>query len=116
MHTLTCAVCHDCSMFLTTGITQHPRNDTLCEGSTALLNCTIFDNTTGNTANSTGWFRDGNPPVLLSSNMISNTRNGNVVTSVLTIENVDNGNGYFCLPAFGITSYVGVISVAGMYI
>ena len=109
-------MCHECSIFLTTGITKHPRNDTLCEGSTALLSCTVFDNSTSNTADSTVWFRNGNPSVLVSSNMINNTHNGNVVTSVLTIENVSNGGGYFCLPAFGITSYVGAISVAGTYI
>ena len=48
--------------------------------------------------------------------MISNTRDGDVVTSVLTIESVslnDNGNGYFCVPSFPIASYIGVISVAG---
>ena len=50
--------------------------------------------------------------------MISNTRDGDVVTSVLTIESVslnDNGNGYFCLPSARIESYVGIISVAGEY-
>ena len=83
-----------------------------------MLSCVVFDNDTNSAANNTGWFRVANPPVSISSNMINNTRNGDVVTSVLTIENVslnDNGTGYFCSPSFGIRSYVGVISViAGM--
>ena len=98
-------------------IGQHPRNDTFCAGSTALLSCTVYDNTTNNGANNTGWFREDNPPVLISSNMINNTRNGDVVTSVLTIDNVslnDNGTEYFCSPSFGIRSYIGAILVAGM--
>ena len=48
--------------------------------------------------------------------MTSNTHDGDVVTSLLTVESVslnDNGNGYFCLPSFGIISDVAVISVAG---
>ena len=80
-----------------------------------MLSCVVFDNSTSSAANSTGWFRDVNPnPVAVPSNMISNTRNGDVVTSVLTIEDVtlnDNGTEYFCSPSFGIRSYVGVISV-----
>ena len=52
----------------------------------------------------------------VSDNMISNARDSDVLTSVLTIESVslnDNGNGYFCSPSFGIGSDVGVISVVG---
>ena len=82
-----------------------------------MLSCVVFDNSTINAANSTQWFFNGNPPTALSSTIIANTRDGDVVTSVLTIESVslnDNGNGYFCLPAFGVgNSYIGVISVAG---
>ena len=81
-----------------------------------MLSCTVYDNSTNNGADSTGWFREDNPPVLISSNMINNTRNGDVVTSVLTIDNVslnDNGAEYFCFPAFGIRSYIGAILIAG---
>ena len=62
------------------------------------------------------WFTNGNPPVSVPVNMINNTRDGDVVTSILTIENVslnDNGTGYFCFPTVGVMSNVGVISVAG---
>ena len=85
-----------------------------------MLSCVVFDNSTNDVADNTGWFRDDNPPVGVPSNMINNTRNGDVVISVLTIENVslnDDGTGYFCFPSFAIRSYVGVISVmAGMCI
>ena len=97
------------------GIIQHPANDTFCEGTNAVLSCVVFDNSTNNAADTTTWFT-GNPPTALSSNMINNTRDGDVVTSVLTIENVslnDNGNGYFCFPTSRVESNVGVISVAG---
>ena len=82
------------------------------------MSCVIFDNSTNNAADYTGWFIITNPPIAVSSNMISNTRDANMVTSVLTIVNVslnDNGNGYLCVPSFSIISYVGVISVAGEY-
>ena len=83
-----------------------------------MLSCTVFDNSTSNAADHTGWFRDGNPPVLVSTNMINNTRNGNVVTSVLTVESVslsDISSGYFCSPTYDIGSYAGLILVAGEY-
>ena len=105
--------------FILLGITQHPANVTLCQGSNAILSCAIFNNGAVNAADTTSWFRDGNISVRVPDNMISNTRDGDVVTSVLTIENVslnDNGNGYFCAPAFGIGSDIGVISVAGKYL
>ena len=82
------------------------------------MSCVIFDNSTYNAADTTNWFIDDNLPALVPSNMINNTRDGDVVTSVLTIENVslnDNGNGYFCFPTFVVISNVGVISVAGKY-
>ena len=82
------------------------------------MSCVVFDNSSYNAANTTGWFTNDNPPALLPSNMINNTRDGDVVTSVLTIESVslnDNGDGYFCSPVFGIGSDVGVISVVGEY-
>ena len=80
------------------------------------MSCVIFDNSTNNVADTTSWFTNDNPPAAVSSNMINNTRDSDVVISVLTIENVslnDNGNGYFCVPSFPIASDVGVISVAG---
>ena len=80
------------------------------------MSCVVFDNSTNNAANTTGWFTDNPSAAAVSSNMINNTRDGDVVTSVLTIENVslnDNGNGYYCFPSFLIVSNVGVISVAG---
>ena len=97
-------------------VTQHPGNDTYCEGSNAVLSCVIFDNSTNNAADATTWLIDDNPPVRVPDNMINSTRDGDVVTSVLTIESVtlnDNGTGYFCAPLFNIASYVGVVSVAG---
>ena len=50
--------------------------------------------------------------------MIHNTRDGDVVTSVLTIESVslnDNRSAYFCEPVGDRESYIGVISVAGKH-
>ena len=86
-----------------------------------MLSCTVYDNTTNNAADNTGWFRysGDNPPVGIPSTMINNTRNGDVVTSVLTIGNVslsDNGTEYFCQPTFGIISYMGTVLVAGTYV
>ena len=81
-----------------------------------MLGCVVYGSSINNGADTTGWFTNDNSPAAVPSNMISNTRDGYVVTSVLTIENVslnDNGTGYFCFPSFGITSNVGVISVAG---
>ena len=81
-----------------------------------MLSCILFDNSTNNAADTTKWFINGNPPAALSSTIVANTRDGDVVTSVLTIESVslnDNGNEYFCFPTPGIESYVGVVSVAG---
>ena len=104
-------ICHN----LYVGVTQHPPNNTFCEGSNAVLSCVVFDNSTSSAANTTRWFRDANPnPAPVSFNMINNTRNGNVVTSVLTIEDVtlsNNSTGYFCSPSLDIRSNVGVISV-----
>ena len=84
-----------------------------------MLSCTVYDNSTSSAADSTGWFREDDPPVGISSTMINNTRNGEVVTSVLTIDNVsfnDNGTEYFCFPSHGIDSYIGAILVAGTYV
>ena len=60
------------------------------------MGCVIFDNSTSNAADVTSWFTNDNPPVE-------------------SVSLNDNGNEYFCLPAFGIRSNVGVISVAGIY-
>jgi len=51
--------------------------------------------------------------------MIENTRDDNVVTSILTIESVlssDNGTEYFCFATFIDRSFNGIISVAGDYV
>ena len=101
------------------GIMEHPVNAIYCKGSTAVLNCTVFDNSTNNAADLTGWFNNSVPPIAVQTSMISNTRNGDdMVTSVVTIRNVslnDNNTGYFCVPSHRIVSYVGIISVAGNY-
>ena len=73
-------------IFLT--VIQHPANDTFCEGSNAVLICVIFDDSTNDAANTTSWFTNGDTPAAVSDAMISNSRVDNVVTSVLTIENV----------------------------
>ena len=102
--------------FLT--VIQHPANDTFCEGSNAVLSCVIFDNSANDAANNTGWFTNGDTPAAIPHTMISNSRVDNVVTSILTIENVslnDNGIGYLCNPSLRIESYAGVISVAGIH-
>ena len=109
----------NCILICYIGITQHPTNDTYCEGSNAVLSCVVFDYSTNDDADTTGWFTNDDLPAALSSSMISNSHDDDVVTSVLTIiESVslnDNGTGYFCSPLFGIRSYVGLISVAGEY-
>ena len=107
---------HIFNIFVVHSIVQHPTNTKVCEGTNAVLSCVIFDNSTNNAADTTHWFTDDNPPVRVPDNMISNARDGDVVTSVLTIESVslnDDGDGYFCSPSFPIVSNVGVISVAG---
>ena len=83
-----------------------------------MLSCVVFDNNTLIPADSTSWFKDGDVAIRLPDSMINNTRVGDVVTSVLTIENVslnDNGTRYYCEPAGNIDSYIGVISIAGEY-
>ena len=95
--------------------TQQPRNVTVCEGSNAVLSCVVFDGSPNNAADNTVWAL-ANPLTTLPSDIVNNTRDGDVVTSVLTIEDVslnDNGNGYLCVPALDDISDVGVISVAG---
>ena len=98
---------------------EHPVNATYCKGSVVVLNCIVFDNSTNNAADLTGWFNNSVLPIAVQTSMISNTRNGDdMVTSVVTIRNVslnDNGTGLFCAPSFGVLSYAGIISVAGNY-
>ena len=82
------------------------------------MSCVIFDNSTNNAADGTGWYTVDFVAVRAPDDVINNTRDGDVVTTVLTIESVslnDNGNGYLCVPSFTVISYVGVISVAGEY-
>ena len=79
------------------------------------MSCVVFDNTTTNVADNIVWYNAGSLGTVPGS-MITNTRDGDVVTSLLTIENVslnDNGTGYLCGPLLFIISYVGVISVRG---
>ena len=101
------------------GIMEHPVNATYCKGSIVVLNCIVFDNSTNNVADLTGWFNNSVPPIAVDASMISNTRNGDdMVTSVVTIRNVslnDNGTRLFCVPSLGIVSYAAIISVAGNY-
>ena len=104
--------------FLT--VTQHPGNDTFCEGSNAVLSCVIFDNSTNDAAaDIINWFYANNLTAV-SNAVISNSRVHDVVTSKLTIQSVsldDNDIGCFCSPTakFGVKSYVGVISIAGIH-
>ena len=82
------------------------------------MSCVVFDNSTNNAADYTSWFIGTNPPIAVPSNLTNNTRDANVVTSVLTIVNVslyDNGSEYFCLPSLTIFSNVGIVSVVGEY-
>ena len=105
------------------GYIRRPTNDTFCEGSNAMLSCVVIDNSADGAANDTGWFKDKDAPSLVQPTMdmrfmMNNTRDGNVVTSVLTIKNVssnDDGTRYFCVPVYGFGSNPGVISVAGEY-
>ena len=79
------------------------------------MSCVVFDNTTTNVADNTVWYNAGSLAAVPGT-MITNTRDGDAVTSVLTIENIslnDNGTGYLCGPALFIKSYVGVISIRG---
>ena len=100
------------------GIIHHPANNSYCEEADATLNCVVFDNTTNNAADTIIWFKIDNPPLRLMDDIISNSREGDVLTTVLTIENVslsDNGNGYFCEPVRDVESFIGVLSVIGEY-
>ena len=100
------------------GITQHPANNTFCKGTDATLSCIIFDYTTNDVADTTGWFINDDPPLRVEFTMINNTRDGDVVTSVLTIESVSlnhNGTGYFCEPVRGSDSFIGTVLVIGQY-
>ena len=99
------------------GITQHPPNDTFCEGSNVILSCVIFDNGTDNTADTTAWYRGGEHNIIrIPDNRINNSCDGDVVTSVLTVGSVsliDNGTEYYCAPSLDIESYTGTLLIAG---
>ena len=100
-----------------TQVIQHPVNGTFCEGATATLSCVIFDNSTGNPADTTSWVIADTGGVVPDINL-NNTRNGAIVTSILTFESVslsDNGT-YLCEPRRNVESYIGMILVKGEYI
>ena len=100
-----------------TQVIQHPVNGTFCEGTTATLSCVIFDNSSTNVANTTSWLNVNTGATVLSAN-VNNTRNGDVVTSILTFKSVslsDNGT-YLCEPRRNVESYFGMILVKSEYI
>ena len=89
-----------------------------------MLSCVVFDNNANDAANRTNWAMDTTDPVNIQPDidmrfMVENTRDGNVVTSVLTIESVsssDNGTGYFCFVTLDDRSFNGMVSVTGEYV
>ena len=94
---------------------QHPANDTFCEGKDATLNCTIYDNSTRRVADNTVWYNEDTGAAIPRS-MVNNSRDGDVVTSVLTIKKVPldiNSTKYLCEPRITVTSSVAVIMVIG---
>ena len=96
-------------------VDQHPANGTFCEGTDATLNCTIFDNSTSDVADTTGWVNSTTGGAV-PSEMVSNSRDGDMVTSILTILNVPlyiNNTNYFCRPSLTEQSSVAVIIVIG---
>ena len=110
-----CILNYNNTSVISLAIIGHPANNTFCEGTDATLSCIVYDNSTGDAANTTGWIND-DTRVAVAANMITNTRNGDVVTSVLTIVDVSlssNGTRYFCIPIFDVRSFVGVLLVTG---
>ena len=94
---------------------EHPANGTFCEGKDATLNCTIYDNSTRRVADGTLWYNNVTNAALPGS-MVNNSRDGDVVTSVLTIRKVSlniNNTKYLCEPRYKVTSSVAVIMVIG---
>ena len=100
-------------------VIQHPANDTFCEGTDAILYCTIFDNSTGKIADDTVWFNVETGETISGSKVnirLNNSRDGDVVTSVLTLMKAQlniNNTTYLCGPTFTIESSVAVIIVIG---
>ena len=95
------------------GVVQHPANDTVCKGTNATLNCTIFDNSTDGIANSTSWVNNATERTIAGSMMVKNSRDGDIVTSVLIIMDVSDNSTYFCRPSHRTMSSVAVITVIG---
>ena len=96
-------------------IVQKPVDDTFCEGTDATLNCTIFDNSTERIANNAFWSNltsNGNIP----DDLFSNNRDGDYVTSLLTIIDVslyENNTNYICRAGSEVQSSAAVIIVIG---
>ena len=95
------------------GVVQHPANDTVCKGTNATLNCTIFDNSTDGIANSTTWVNNATGRTITGSMVLKNSRDGDMVTSVLIIMDVSDNSSYFCRPSRRTMSSVAVITVIG---
>ena len=97
-------------------VIQHPANDTFCEGTDAILYCTIFDNSTSNIADDTVWF-NVKTGAAISGSRVNNSRDGDVVTSVLTLVKAPlslNNTEYVCEPTITVeSSSVAVIIVIG---
>ena len=97
-------------------VIQHPANDTFCEGTDAVLYCTIFDNSTDGIADDTVWFNAENDATI-SGSKVNNSRDGDVVTSVLTLMKAPlylNNTEYVCEPTFTVgSSSVAVVIVIG---
>ena len=101
-------------------VVQDPANATFCEGTDATLTCTIFDNSTDRIANDTSWVNYTSGARIISNmhmnTLVSNSRHGNMVNSMLTIVNVSvyaNNTEYLCEPKFRIVSSVAVIMIIG---
>ena len=97
-------------------VIQHPANDTFCEGTDAVLYCTIFDNSTDGIADGTVWYNVINDAIISESEDVKNSRDGDVVTSVLTLMKAPldlNNTEYLCGPTFTIDSSVAVIIIIG---
>ena len=103
-------------MFTTYVVVHHPANETFCEGTDAVLSCTISDN--NNVADNTVWF-NFTSRARIESNMdtvVNNNRNDDMVTSILNITDISvclNNTEYICVPSLGIQSFPGVLIIIG---
>ena len=77
------------------------------------MNCTIFDNSTNGIANGTTWVNNVTRHTISDIMVIKNSRDGDMVTSVLIIMDVSDNSSYFCRPSRRIMSSVAVITVIG---